>query len=360
MPSGTARGPVFVVGMWRSGTSLTYALLNQHSQVALMYEPDLFALGTLSLLPHTKNYWFQRWNFWNGALDRHGIGMDGTVSAARDFNRTAEEVYREYARRKQAVIWGEKSPNYYDGLLRLSKRCPNARFVIVWRHPKEIYRSILQAARTSPWFARKGMMYRALLGYRKLKREYDRLLASGIPVHPLRYEDLIEDPERTLREACEFLQIPFEAKMVSLNGADRSAIFSGDHHALVKGSGIVSRNSKADNLPPRIQRKIDRYLTLWEEESRGKWPGYVPSQESVRPGKPAIWERFFDSVVYQGFRAFDKFTAAVYCFIPLWILREYRAMKRKRGKAGANRDAGHRVPEGPLGATLEADSGSKS
>ena len=26
-------GPVFVVGMWRSGTSLLYALLNQHPQI---------------------------------------------------------------------------------------------------------------------------------------------------------------------------------------------------------------------------------------------------------------------------------------------------------------------------------------
>jgi hypothetical protein len=34
----TFTGPLFVLGMWRSGTSLLYALLNQHPQIALMYE----------------------------------------------------------------------------------------------------------------------------------------------------------------------------------------------------------------------------------------------------------------------------------------------------------------------------------
>jgi hypothetical protein len=34
--------PVFVVGVFRSGTSLLYALLNQHPRVALMYECDVW------------------------------------------------------------------------------------------------------------------------------------------------------------------------------------------------------------------------------------------------------------------------------------------------------------------------------
>ena len=40
-------GPLFVVGMWRSGTSLLYALLNQHPQIGLMYESDMLTLAPL-------------------------------------------------------------------------------------------------------------------------------------------------------------------------------------------------------------------------------------------------------------------------------------------------------------------------
>ena len=48
---GMSDGPVFVVGMWRSGTSLLYALLNQHPQIGLMYESDMLTLSPLFLIP---------------------------------------------------------------------------------------------------------------------------------------------------------------------------------------------------------------------------------------------------------------------------------------------------------------------
>ncbi|MCU1303513.1 MAG: Sulfotransferase family, partial [Candidatus Sulfotelmatobacter sp.] len=42
MTSEPSSGPIFVVGIWRSGTSLLYTLMNQHPQIALTYESDLF------------------------------------------------------------------------------------------------------------------------------------------------------------------------------------------------------------------------------------------------------------------------------------------------------------------------------
>ena len=47
MPVEITAGPVFVVGIWRSGTSLLYTLLNQHPLIALMYEADLPLLKQL-------------------------------------------------------------------------------------------------------------------------------------------------------------------------------------------------------------------------------------------------------------------------------------------------------------------------
>src|ERR1700728_4104760 len=67
--------PLFVVGMFRSGTSLLYALLNQHPQIALMYEGDLVHLPSLFWLPTNTRQWLARWEFWNGSLSRHKVDL---------------------------------------------------------------------------------------------------------------------------------------------------------------------------------------------------------------------------------------------------------------------------------------------
>src|ERR1700675_4733274 len=68
-----ADGPLFVVGMWRSGTSLLYALLNQHPQIALMYEGDLPLMWPLFLGGKAKSDWPERWEFWNSSVSRHQL-----------------------------------------------------------------------------------------------------------------------------------------------------------------------------------------------------------------------------------------------------------------------------------------------
>src|SRR5437764_9757611 len=66
-------GPLFVVGMWRSGTSLLYALLNQNPQIGLMYESDMLTLSPLFFLPRKSAWWLNKVDAWNGALTRHKI-----------------------------------------------------------------------------------------------------------------------------------------------------------------------------------------------------------------------------------------------------------------------------------------------
>src|SRR5581483_10046541 len=101
--------PLFVVGMWRSGTSLLYALLNQHPQISLMYEGELPLLWPLFVGGKGKSDWARRWNFWNGAVTRHQ--MDNKLkSEPVDFPSAIELAYRCYAGDK--AIWGCKSPNY--------------------------------------------------------------------------------------------------------------------------------------------------------------------------------------------------------------------------------------------------------
>jgi hypothetical protein len=330
MPVDTDSGPVFVVGMWRSGTSLLYTLLNQHPGIALMYEADLPLLPQLFRRTGSKPDWLERWEFWNSALTRHGIDTQQIPASIPDVRSAARIIWKQYAGN---ALYGEKSPNYYDSVQLLSREFPNARFVVIWRDPADICRSILRAAQSgSSFFAKRGTTHRALIGARRLKSDCEALARRGVPLHQVQYEEMIKEPERVLAGICAFLGIPFDPQMVSLEGADRSAIYDADHHAGVKSKTIGSKQGREEVLPLPLKNKIERYVSYWQQEYSGVWPLYPKLPEGNRP-QPNFLERIWDDVLFRGLRAFDRFTSLVYCYAPISLLRRYRSAKAKPERA---------------------------
>ena len=322
----SSNGPVFVVGMWRSGTSLLHTLLNQHPNIALMYEGNLPLLWPLFRHGKARADWLERWEFWSGALSRHKIDTQPLQGVHPDLPVAMELVYRQYA---GLARWGCKSPGYFDCMVRLEKEFPRAQFIVLYRNPFDICRSIIRAGRKSPWFAKPGMPLRGLLGYHAMKREADRLQRLGARVHQIQYEDLVKDPAEVLSGICNFLQIPFDSRMTSLDGADRSSIHDAEHHAGVKGGEIFASNKREEILPPRLQLKIQRYINLWHKEYGGHWPLY-PKPETSTGGCPGWTERLVDAVRYRWYRAFDEAIIWIYCFAPMRLLRTYRGMVGSR------------------------------
>jgi hypothetical protein len=109
LDSGLATGPLFVLGLWRSGTSLLYVLLNQHPQIALLYEADLPMLRPLFYVQRPKARWLERWDFWNDSvMKRHQLSPDHIHPQTTGLRAATEATYRSYAQAKGAAIWGRK------------------------------------------------------------------------------------------------------------------------------------------------------------------------------------------------------------------------------------------------------------
>jgi hypothetical protein len=316
------RGPLFVVGMWRSGTSLFYALLNQHPQIKLMYEDELPLLWPL-FLGKAKQDWPERWEFWNQALSRHKLDPADLPRDVSGLREACEATWALYA--PNSEIRGGKSPSYFDCLPRIAKEFPNARFLVMWRDPADVCRSVVRAQSDS-FFAKRGMVLRALLGCRDLKAGYDSLVTEGVQVYPVQYEDLVDNPTAIMKGVCSFLEIEFDPRMASLKGADRSAIYEGDHHDSVNREKIAA-SKKAEVLPEDIRHKIACYTAHWKRESGGSWPAHSDLAPDAPIGTMFLLERTVDRVVYRALRVFDQFVALVYSYLPIGILRKYRASK---------------------------------
>ena len=87
--------PVFVVGIVRSGTSLLYSLLNQHPEIALMFECSVWDFPEALAFVRFRHDWLARQEFFNRALSRHRLVYGGSLRGLENV-RTPEELLSLY------------------------------------------------------------------------------------------------------------------------------------------------------------------------------------------------------------------------------------------------------------------------
>jgi hypothetical protein len=121
-------------------------------------------------------------------------------------------VYGAYAAQRGKPLYGDKTPGYVRHLPLLADLFPESRFVHLLRDGRDVVLSL----REMDW-GRKGELetlarfWRANIELASAARES---LGARRYVE-IRYEHLIEDPERALRHVCEFLELPYEPAMAS-------------------------------------------------------------------------------------------------------------------------------------------------
>ena len=217
--------PLIVLGVRRSGTTLLRVMLDRNSQLAVPDEsyflpqlahrhsdrPDLDAfLDDLRRLP-TLREWELSPDDVRGRL-RPGMTLGEAVGA----------VYETYAAARGKERWGDKTPMYMQYLPLLERLFPDARYAHLIRDGRDAALSFLQMPEgvvTKTWAhptdaAGFACQWRTeVAAARGLGRR-----AGPSRYLELRYEQLVEDPERELRRICMFADLPFEPEMLAYAG----------------------------------------------------------------------------------------------------------------------------------------------
>jgi hypothetical protein len=319
--------PVFVVGILRSGTSLLYALLNRHPEVALMYECEVWSFPESLCGMRFRGDWLRRQEFYNQALSRHRLIFGGSLRGLEQV-QTPGDLYRVYSESKDKPLFGEKSPFYCARLQWLAQRHPGCRFVLLWRDPSEIYRSVVRAGRKEPFFRRRGMQSRIIFYGEQMIRQAARLEQAGVPLCHVTYADLAGDTEKTCRRVCRFLGIEFDEKMLDLAGADLSAIFPGPEHNHLRSGRIVrqdfSNEAGIEIIGPAARKRLQRFGARWSR-LQSRWHGQPTV--AVAETEPSVGERLYYRMAGAFFQAWDDGKRALFEFLPLAWLRTYRQTK---------------------------------
>ena len=196
---GTSPGPIFIVGLPRSGSTLAERILASHSSVHSAGELVDFAHALVSAVTVK-------------GTKRPMSRQDLVAGSARvDF----AALGRDYLQRTRSVAGDtpcfiDKMPlNYlYCGIIQ--RALPNARIVHLTRHPLAVcyamYKTLFDEG--YPFSYDLEEIGRYYLSYRKLMDHWHATLPGAI--HDLNYEQLVADPAGESRRLLEFCGLPWE------------------------------------------------------------------------------------------------------------------------------------------------------
>lgn len=195
--------PVFILGMPRSGTTLTEQILGCH--------PDVFAAGELSG-GRTAELLFMSWAQQNLRI---GDVYEAVARVPPAVETVAAEhlmgLVRNLAPGRGFRRFTDKLPENVFRVGILGRMFPNARIVVLRRHPLDSCVSCLlnrfndiqySFTNTIPALAAQYIAYEKALAHWKR--------VSPLAIHELRYESLVAEPEPEIRRLLDFLGLPWD------------------------------------------------------------------------------------------------------------------------------------------------------
>ncbi len=223
--------PIFVVGSPRSGTTLMRGVMDAH--------PNIMCPPCETFL-FVRCRWIFEGQIWEDHYSQLPIGREGVVDW---FRSSVKDLFRRLEPVSGKRRFCEKTPGHALAMDLIHEVFPQARFIHMIRNGEQVVRSlqkivwapsgILGAARNARTWVRSVRTARAS-GERLGSERYMEL----------RYEDLIADPETALRRVCDFIDEPFDERMLSFhlpeNGSWGTALrpFPDPAKELARGSGL--------------------------------------------------------------------------------------------------------------------------
>ena len=251
--------PVFIVGYFRSGTSLLQSLLAGHPDIAVLPgEANWFTGERTRRFDDVHAQWIRRLvspdglpPFWTLGRPWEG-GDDGYERFTRSLLSFAArrphghdllgDIAAAYAACRSGAprLWAEKTPGNELHVREIVAAYPNARFLHTVRDPRATVASIIafnRARRTFPGMpVAAAELARSLTAARTNAAEHgaDRYLV-------VRYEELVAGPERETRRIADFLGVEWNetltAPSLTANSSTADRRTRGTIHQLSAGRG---------------------------------------------------------------------------------------------------------------------------
>jgi hypothetical protein len=279
---------IFIVGCNRTGTTLLRQILNKSRRIAIAPETHFLRrfssvgvgkrLEKMGALSDNRNvirlidFMYSGrevcgsayWEWLRKNVDRQ-MFEEWLLSSDRSDSSIFSLLMQVYAdktkeRTENSLILGEKTPTHFYYVPTLLKWFPQAKVIHTFRDPRAIIvsklKKVKERGREGPKIKFSALpgwlldpfidpievlhMTKAWFDAARLHIQYEQSYPRSYRL--LRFEDLITEPERQIKQICDFLEIPFEREMLE--------------EIYVVGSSYQSRRRGANGFD---QRTLERW-----------------------------------------------------------------------------------------------------
>ncbi len=254
MTNFSTNGPIFVIGMNGSGTTMLSDCLNNHSKIysfwmeanfipyyiethskygdlnddknflgllnAIRNEPVLKAVNGYKAVPLPSNW----------------RSCDHNLTAATDI------IFNYFASLHHKPIWCIKAPSYAKHVLQISKYFPNSKFIHIMRDGRDCAASLHRRWK----YNSQAMIYRWKKYVGEANRQ-GRILGKDKYIECF-YENLTRNPEKEMQKICSFLQVEYEKNILE---SSRIRNFTGSKSKVLH---VNSNKFKIYFTPQKIYR----------------------------------------------------------------------------------------------------------
>jgi hypothetical protein len=217
------QNPIFIGGPDRSGTTLMYALLASHPNIAMMRRSNMwrYFYGYYGDMSRPENFERCLHDMTHYHKMRHLKPDPDRIrreywQGKPSYGRLFALLHEHHAERLGKMRWGDKSLHVERFADDIFNEFPNAQVIQMVRDPRDRYASVRKRfGKDNPRLGASAARW--LMAMRNGRRNLRRYPSN---YRIVRYESLAQDPEATLREICDFLDEPYAPAMLTMQGAN--------------------------------------------------------------------------------------------------------------------------------------------
>lgn len=262
---------IFIGGCSRSGTTLLGAMIGGHpeiictpesqfkSQLLRQIVPHVNQLDKTAVLQQLSKHW--RFKIWGIEHSNETLAQMMTTHSYRSLLNTVVTAYAQGQSKPNASVWVDHTPEnigYTQSLLNLF---PSAKFLHIVRDGRAVAASIMPLDWGPNTIIKAARWWMRMTSFGLAAQSF---LPQGTLMQ-IKYEDLLLNPEKTMRSICQFINVEFHPNMLNAAGFTPPAYTLRQHQ-------LVGRKPDAAMATMWRRRLTARQIEIFEHQTRDFLP----------------------------------------------------------------------------------------